>query len=103
MATAAIDPYAGVGGLLFFLATLAAADWSLKRWGSAAIRRKPRPGGRVTILFLGLVAVCVLLQLAAQRLWSSAPAASIVVLVLQFPAAIAVVLGLDRIVPDASG
>jgi hypothetical protein len=54
-------------------------------------------------VFLGLVIVCALLELAAGKLWSSAPAASVVVLALQFPAAIAVALGLDRIVPDAKG
>jgi hypothetical protein len=78
-------------------------DWSLTRWGSEAIRQKPRPGGRVTIVFLGLVVACALLELAAGKLWSSAPATSVAVLALQFPAAIGLALGLDRVVTRAKG
>lgn len=101
LATTTLGGDAGLFGFVLFLAILAVADWSLRRWGSAAIRRRPRPGGRVTLLFLGLVVVCAGLELAAAKLWPLAPAASVVVLVVQLPAAIAVVLGLDRIMPDA--
>jgi len=92
------DRYGTVLGVLFFVAILAAADRSLGRWGSAAIRRKPRPGGRITILFGGVFVICVLMEVLAAKLWSSAPLASVVVLVLQFPGAIGVALGLDRAV-----
>lgn len=92
--------YAAALGLLFFLAVLAATDWSLSRWGSATMRRRPRPGRRVTVLFFGVCLVCGLLELLAGKLWPLAPAASVAVLVVQLPAGVAVVLGLDRIVPN---
>jgi hypothetical protein len=91
---------AGALGLVLFLTVLGGADWSLRRWGSAAIRRRPRPGGRITVVFLALCAVCGWLELAAHQLWSAAPAAGIALLVLQYPAAVAVALGVDRAVPD---
>ena len=83
--------YTSLLGFLISLAVLAAADWTLRRWGSPAIRRKPRPGGRVTLLFLGVVVVCALLELAAAKLWPVAPAASVAVVLVQFPAAVAMV------------
>jgi len=92
--------YVPLIGFLLFLGILATADWSLKRWGSAAIRRHPRPGGRITIVFLGLCVVCAALEFLATKLWPVSPIASVVAVMLQFPAAIAVVLGLDRVVPD---
>jgi hypothetical protein len=87
-------------GLLSFLVVLAVVDAALRRWGSEAIRRRPRPGGRVTLLFLALLLPCVPLELATQRLWSSAPVAALVLLVLQVPASVAVVLALDRSIPE---
>lgn len=96
-----LDRYAGLLGFLLFVAILAVTDWSLKRWGSVAIRRRPRPGGRVTVVFLGVCLVCGVLELLAAKLWSVSPAGSVAVLVVQFPAAVAVALGLDRLVPEA--
>jgi hypothetical protein len=87
-------------GFLLFLAVLAGADWSLRRWGSRSIRQKPRPGGRVTVLFLGLFGLCALLEVSAALLWPIAPVAAVVVVLLQFPAAMGVVLGLDHVLPD---
>jgi hypothetical protein len=52
----------GAIAFVFFLATLAVVDWSLRRWGSLAINQKPRPGGRVTVLFLGICASCAPLE-----------------------------------------
>jgi hypothetical protein len=84
-----------------FLAVLAIVDWSLRRWGSLAINRKSRPGGRVTALFLGVCGSCALLELLASRLWTSAPAVAVVVALLQVPVAVVVALALDRALPSA--
>lgn len=83
-------------GFLFFLLTLGAADWGLSRWGTTAIRRRPRPGGRVTVLFLGVVAACAVLEGAAVALWSAVPVVSVFLLLAQVPSAAAVAVGLDR-------
>jgi hypothetical protein len=92
----------GVLGFVLFLSVLGAADWSLRKWGSVAIRRRPRPAGRITVVFLPLCVVCGLLELGADQLWSAAPAAGIALLVLQYPAAVGVALGVDRAVRDRS-
>ncbi len=97
-----ISRYAGLVGLLLFLSILAVADWSLRRWGSAAMRGKPRSGGRITILFLGLCLVCGLLELVASRLWPYSPALAVLIVVAQFPVSVGVVVGLDHVLPGAS-
>jgi hypothetical protein len=86
---------------VLFLVVLAVVDRSLARWGSVAIRSKPRPGGRVTILFLGVCAACGLLELLALRLSASAVAVAVVVALLQLPFGVIVALGLDRVLPAA--
>ncbi len=85
-----------------FLAVLAVADRCLSRWGSEAIRQRPRPGGRVTLLFAGICLVCALLELAAFWLWTVSSALAVVVALLQFPAAGVVVIALDRALPTRS-
>lgn len=97
-AASSVARTATVLAFAFFVATLVAADWSLRRWGSAAIRRRPRPGARVTVIFLGVVVVCGVLELVAVKVWSHAPALSVVLLVLQLAAAPAVAVGIDRAV-----
>lgn len=86
-------------GFIGFLAVLAVADQCLRRWGSADIRQRPRPGGRATLLFAGVCLVCGLLELSASRLWSVSPALAMVVALLQFPAAGFVAIALDRALP----
>jgi hypothetical protein len=87
---------------LLLLPALASADWGLRRWGSPAIRRRPRPGGRVTILFLGVCVACALLEFLAFRMWAASAPLAIVILLLQFPAAVGAVLGLDRVMPSTT-
>ncbi len=92
-----------LGGIAFviFLVVLAVVDRSLARWGSVAIRSKPRPGGRVTILFLGVCMACGLLELLALRLWASAVVVAVVIALLELPVGVVVALGLDRVLPIA--
>lgn len=89
-------------GFVLFLVVLAVVDRSLARWGSVAIRSKPRPGGRVTVVFLGVCVACGLLEVLALRLWASALVLAIVVAVLQLPLGVVVALWLDRVLPSAS-
>jgi hypothetical protein len=88
-------------GFVLFLAVLAIVDWSLRRWGSLAVNRRPRPGGRVTALFLSVCTSCALVELLAARLWTWAPTVAVVVALLQVPVAVVVALALDRTLPSA--
>lgn len=91
-----INGVVGLLGLVGFFAPFAAADWGLRRWGSDAVRRRPRPGARVTILFVGVYIVCGSLEFLASRLWPSWPALAVITLLLTLPAAVAVAVGVDR-------
>jgi len=89
------------GGALF-LAVLFVTDRALARWGSKAIRRRPRPGFRITAVFVSVVAAYALVAVLAQRsaTWSSA--LGWVVLGLAFPACVASALAVDRLLPDGA-
>jgi hypothetical protein len=87
-------------GFVFFLATLAAADAALRRRGSGAIRRRPRPGGRVTAIFVAVCMVCAGFEGLSALVWRSSPLAAIVLFALQVPAAAATALRTDHLLPQ---
>ncbi len=86
-------------GFLLFIGVLAFADWNLGRWGSPAIRRRPRPGGRLTVVFLSVCVACGLMEALASHLFASAAGLALFILALQFPVAAGVALGADRMLP----
>lgn len=90
----------GFAGFLVFLTILAVADGGVRRWGSPAARRKPRRGGRVTVLFVGVCTTCIGLEFLGAQVWPRSHVLSVAVLLLQYPGATAVALGLDRAMPQ---
>jgi hypothetical protein len=91
-----------LAGIALFLAVLFATDRALARWGSQTIRRRPRPGFRITAVFVSVVAAYVLVALLAQwsATWSSA--LGWVVLALAFPACAVSALAVDQLLPDTA-
>jgi len=91
---------ARVIGVALFFAVLYVADRALAQWGSAAIRRRPRPGLRVTVVFVTVVASYSLFAFAAR--WAASWSAGVgwVVLALAFPACPASAIAVDRLLPE---
>ena len=91
---------ARVLGVVFFFGVLYAVDVALARWGSPAIRRRPRPGLRVTVLFVTVVAIYTALGLLAQ--WTAARSVPVawILLALAFPACAASAIAVDLLLPQ---
>lgn len=87
-------------GVALFFGLLFVVDRALGRWGSAAIRRRPRPGLRVTVVFLAVIATFTLLALLARQAAARSLALGWAVLVLAFPATVAAAIAVDRALPD---
>jgi hypothetical protein len=92
---------AGLIGLLLFFAALAVADRALARWGSVAIRRRPRPGLRVTIVFISVVATYMVIGLLARWTASWSVVLAWALVAMAFPACAAPAVGVDQLLPDA--
>jgi hypothetical protein len=87
---------AGVIGAAWFFGVLYAVDRALARWGSAAIRQRPRPGLRVTLVFGSVVATYVAVGLVAQRVASWSIVLAWVLLVGLVPVCALAAVGVDR-------
>lgn len=93
---------ARVIGMALFFAVLYVADRALAQWGSAAIRRRPRPGLRVRVGFVTVVASYSLCAFAARWAASWSSAFGWVVLALACPACPAAAVAVDRLVPEVT-
>jgi hypothetical protein len=87
-------------GVVLFFGVLYVVDSALARWGSAAIRRRPRAGLRVTLVFVAVLATYTLLGFLAG--WVSAWSVTLgwAVLALAFPATTASAIAVDRLLPE---
>jgi hypothetical protein len=79
------------------------ADRSLARWGSQAIRTRPRPGLRVTLVFAGLIATLAILELLARWVEPTSAVVAWTLLVLALPACSLCAVAIDRILPRRPG
>ena len=93
---------ARVIGVALFFAVLFVVDRALAQWGSATIRRRPRSGLRVTVVFVTVVASYSLFAFAARSAATWSSAFGWVVLALAFPACSASALAVDRLLPEVT-
>jgi hypothetical protein len=89
-----------LGGVVLFFAVLFVADRALARWGSMAIRRKPRRGLRVTVVFAGVVATFAGIGALAHWTASWSKGLAWAVVLLAFPTCALSAVGVDQLLPD---
>lgn len=99
-AATSIPVVARLVGVAFFFAVLFFADRTLARWGSAAIRRRPRPGIRVMVVFASVVSTYAVIGGLARWTATWSVALAWAVLALAFPACAVAAVGVDHLLPD---